>query len=89
MPTNNKAIEVQLMKQFFCNQQLRDDSHVSYRPLWLQTFLPQFNVVTGSVASQISIDEYKLIGPSIEKATELELLLSAHFKAKHKRVEYY
>ena len=54
--------------------------------------LSQFNVVTGSVASQISIDEYKLIGPSIEKAfddTELEILLSAHFKAKHKRVECY
>ena len=47
--------------------------------------LSQFNVVTGSVASQVSSDEYKLIGLSLEKAfddTELELVLSAHLKAK-------
>ena len=46
--------------------------------------LSQFNAaVTGSVASKVSVDEYKLNGPSIEKAfddPELELLLLANFK---------
>lgn len=93
VPTNNKAIEVQLMKRFVCDQQLRDESLTCELQASMATdILSQFNVVTGSVASQISIDEYKLIGSSIEKAfddTELELLLSAHFKAKEKRVECY
>ena len=54
--------------------------------------LSQFTVVTGSVASQLSIDEFKVIGPSTEKAfddTELELLHSAYFRATNKRVECY
>ena len=72
MPTNNKAIEVQLMKWFICDQQLRDESLTCELQASMATdILSQFNVVTGSVASQISIDEYKLIEPSIEKVTTL------------------
>ena len=84
VPTNNKAVEVQLVKRFICDQQLRDGSLTCERQASMATdILSQFNVVTESVASQVSIGEYKLIGPSIEKAfddTEFELLLSAHFK---------
>ena len=81
------------MIKFVCDQQLHDNSLTcEFKTCMTTDILSQFSNVTGSVASQISIDEYKPIGQSIEKAfndTELELLPSAHFKAKGKRVECY
>lgn len=60
VPTNNRAIEVQLMKRFVCDQQLQngefeDESMVT-------DILSQFKNVKGSVASQTSTNECKGIG---------------------------
>ena len=68
VPTDNRTIEVQLMKRFIFDQQLRDESLTCELQASMATdILSQFNVLTGSVASQVSSDEYKLIGSSLER----------------------
>lgn len=69
VPTNNRAVEAQLMKRFVCDQQLRDtDFKDELQASMAIDILSRFSNVKGSVASQTSASECKGIGPAVEAA---------------------
>ena len=79
VPTNNRAVETQLMKRFVCDQQLRDEALPGASEA--SDILSQFNATQGSVKSQSYTVEYKVLGPITECAfsdTELNMLPVKH-----------
>lgn len=63
IPTNNCAVESQLMKRFVCDQQLRDTEFSD--EMQASSFNFFMNDLKGSVASQARSDECKGLGPGL------------------------
>ena len=65
IPTNNRSIDVQLMKHFVCDQLLQSDSvNKSLEECGMQKILSSYKSVKGSVARQTCAnDSYQILGP--------------------------
>ena len=76
IPANNRAIEVQLMKRFVCDQQLQSDSiTTALSDSGIEKILSSRKVIKGSVRKQISScsqSSYHPLGPITEESFDKE-----------------